>query len=79
MQRGRKETTQNEENKEPVQNDPELTQMVEWPEKNIPRYYNCVTYVQVGKQRQGRDEKIQTELPKMKTTVLETSKYSGRD
>lgn len=62
MQRGRKERTHNEENKEPVQSDPELTQMVELPEKNITSYYNCVTFVQIGKQRQGRHKKIQTEL-----------------
>lgn len=79
MRRGRKETTHNDENKEPVQPDPELTQMVESPEKNIISYCNCVTYVQTGKQRQGRYKKIQTELQKMKTTILDTNKYSGRD
>lgn len=56
MQRSRKETTQNE-NKEPVKTYLELTQMVEWPEKNIRSYYNCVTYIQIGKERVKEDRK----------------------
>lgn len=39
------QTAHNEENKEPVKTDLDLTRKVESPDKNIRIYYNCGTYV----------------------------------